>query len=384
MKMENVKTNIKQKMLIFHPVMATYRIDQFNLLHTLYDLEVVFLFDKMWNFNYDQEKIIAQCNFKTSYLLCGPTHNGRLFRFGMYRKIRQVKPDIIISYEYSFTTQFLILLKCLGLVRQKLGSTIDDSITICHNVQSKSRYLARNFSMKYLDFIAVMSDQVGRFYKDTFALTDKQVIVSPILQLETRLRKNYKKIESLGQHYVSTYQLSGKKVILFVGRFIPEKALSGFIENISSVLHESEDAVFVLVGEGKEYEEITSVIRENNLEQKVLLPGKFQTEELYGWYACASGFALPSLFEPFGAVVNEALIFGLPVLCSKYAGAVTLLNSGNGVIFDPADSKDSLEQFKRFVNFLNPVRSVSLDEKPSLMNDYFQKIENEWRKLNYE
>ena len=67
--MEEIKNTKKQKMLIFHPVLATYRIDQFNFLNEMYDLEVVFLFDQMWNFNIDQNKITDQCKFKTSYLL---------------------------------------------------------------------------------------------------------------------------------------------------------------------------------------------------------------------------------------------------------------------------------------------------------------------------
>lgn len=129
----------RQKMLIFHPVLASYRVDQFNLLNEMYDLEVVFLFDNMWNFKVDQKQIIEQCHFKISFLLRGPRHKGRLFRFGMYSKIRQVKPDFVLGYEYSFTTQYLLLLKQLGLIRQKVGSFIDDSPEMCRSVQSGFR-----------------------------------------------------------------------------------------------------------------------------------------------------------------------------------------------------------------------------------------------------
>src|SRR5690554_1543041 len=99
--MSNINEIGKKKLLIFHPVLATYRIDQFNILNEIFDLEVVLLFDQMWNFNIDQNKISEQCHFKYSYLLSGPRYKGRLFRFGMYKKIRQVDPDIILGYEYS-------------------------------------------------------------------------------------------------------------------------------------------------------------------------------------------------------------------------------------------------------------------------------------------
>ena len=92
--MSNINEIGKKKLLIFHPVLATYRIDQFNILNEIFDLEVVLLFDQMWNFNIDQNKYLNSCHFKYSYLLSGPRYKGRLFRFGMYKKIRQVDPDI--------------------------------------------------------------------------------------------------------------------------------------------------------------------------------------------------------------------------------------------------------------------------------------------------
>lgn len=378
------ETTRKQKMLIFHPVLAPYRIDQFNSLNELYDLEVVFLFDKLWNFNIDHRNLKEECRFKISFLLNGPRYKGRVFRFGVVRKIRQVRPDIILGYEYSFTTQYLILLKSVGLIRQRIGSFIDDSPDICMHVQSKTRRLARNYSVKHLDFLVVMSEEVARFYRDSFMLDEKRVIISPILQLPERLRKNPEKIESLARSYVLRHHLREKKTVLFVGRFIPEKALSLFIDTISPILTEREDIVLVLVGEGTEKEVLSDIVKGKNLEKKIILPGKYQAEELYGWYLCASGFVLPSLYEPFGAVVNEALIFGLTVFCSHYAGAAGLIRPGNGILFNPSDSTDTLEKFQRYVNTLKPVEDVCLADTPSLMEDQSQNFMKEWRKLSYE
>ncbi len=117
------------------------------------------------------------------------------------------------------------------------------------------------------------------------------------------------------------------------------------------------------------------------LEGKVIFPGKYQGKELFGWYACVSGFVLPSLSETFGAVVNEALIFGLKVLCSKFAGASCLINPGNGEIFNPLDSADTLEKFSRFSYSLQPVGEVNLTKRLPLIDDHTQQFIYEWRKL---
>lgn len=382
--MNKIINTKKKKMLIFHPILATYRIDQFNFLNEIYDLEVVFLFDQMWNFKMDQNKISEQCNFKCSYLLSGPRYKSRLFRFGMYKKISQVKPDIIFGYEYSFTTQYLLLLKKMGLVKQKVGSFIDDSLDICINVQSKVRRFARNQSVKSLDFLVVMSNDVASFYTGNFYLEQEKVITSPILQFPDRLRRDPEILEKIAQSYLIDYNLKGKKVLLFVGRFIPEKALDLFIKTVSHFLREKEDCIFVVVGEGGEFDKLKSLVIDEKLVDKVLFPGKFQFEELYAWYISSSGFILPSLSETFGAVVNEALIFGLTVLCSKYAGASSLINSSNGYIFNPLDVTDTLYKLEIFYNQLNPVEEVSLANKPSLINNHREDLLKEWGKLAYE
>ncbi|WP_352421226.1 glycosyltransferase [Proteiniphilum sp.] len=373
----------KQKMLIFHPVLAPYRIDQFNSLNELYDLEVVFLREQVSNFSYDQENLRKECRFKISYLLNGPQYKERFFRFGMYRKIKQVKPDIILGYEYSFTTQYLILLKSAGLIRQKLGTFIDDNPAICVNVQSKARRIARDSSIRYLNFLVVLSEEVASFYRNTFMLTNSQVIVSPILQLSERLRKNRNKIESLAHVNILTYHLKGKRVVLFVGRFIPEKGLAPFIETIAPVLSNRDDVILILVGEGSEKAKLSTFVSENNLDEKVFFPGKFEADALYAWYASSSGFVLPSLFEPFGAVVNEALIFGLKVLCSQYAGASSLIHPGNGVIVNPSDNIDTEEKFQQFIDELEPVvEDVCLDKRCPLIEDFRSKFIKEWGKLS--
>ena len=91
-------------MLVFHSALASYRVDQFNLLNELFELEVVFLLDNLLYFKFDQDSLKNQCKFKISYLLKGPKIGIRYFRFGVLRKIREMKPDIVLS-KYKIAIQ---------------------------------------------------------------------------------------------------------------------------------------------------------------------------------------------------------------------------------------------------------------------------------------
>lgn len=70
-----------KKLLIFHPALAPYRIDQFNALNKLYDLEVVFVYDNVWNHKFYQNKSLALLKFKYSFLLKGLSCNGKGISF---------------------------------------------------------------------------------------------------------------------------------------------------------------------------------------------------------------------------------------------------------------------------------------------------------------
>ena len=371
-----------KNILIIHPALAPYMIDQFNVISQLYNLEVAFLFRNPWYDKFDQSKLLPLLKFKYSFLLKGPHYKERVFRFKMLNLIRKVDPDIIIGYEYSFTTQYLILLKSLGLIHQKIGSIIDDSLDICYHVQTNIRFLARHLSVKRLDYLIVQSSEVSKFYQNTFNIEDKRIIVSPILQEPERLRNNRDELEKIGNDYLIKYHLKNKKVLLFVGRLVPVKAVTKFIDSIKTILEEQEDLVLVVVGDGEERKNIEALVKEFKLETKVLMPGRYEGSELYAWYLCASGLTLPSTYEPFGAVVNESLIFGTKVFCSKHAGASILIHSDIGLIFDPLDKNETIEKIKIFLNIIDTVTEVNIDRKPCLMSDYKKKLVTEWEKIS--
>jgi glycosyltransferase involved in cell wall biosynthesis len=85
-----------------------------------------------------------------------------------------------------------------------------------------------------------------------------------------------------------------------------------------------------------------------------------QYDTLPAYYGLASAFILPSVIEPWGLVVNEAMAAGLPVLVSERCGcAQDLVQRGrNGFTFDPCDIEDQASLMLRLSSMPETQRSA--------------------------
>ncbi len=99
----------------------------------------------------------------------------------------------------------------------------------------------------------------------------------------------------------------------------------------------------VFAGDGPERSNLERRATELGLADRIRFLGFLNQSQLPSAYCAADLFVLPSLFEPFGLVVNEAMLCGLPVAVSDRVGARFDLvrPDENGYIF-PAGDVDAL------------------------------------------
>lgn len=122
-------------------------------------------------------------------------------------------------------------------------------------------------------------------------------------------------------------------VVLCVAGMVPKKRQQDLIAALSRV---KSDFQLVLIGHGPLQEKIAAAAEQL---PGTLLPGFVNQSALPDWYAAADIFVLPSLWEEFGLVVNEAMCASLPVIVTDTTGAARdLVVSGeNGYTFPPGD-----------------------------------------------
>ncbi|MGQ0568864.1 MAG: glycosyltransferase family 4 protein [Armatimonadota bacterium] len=131
--------------------------------------------------------------------------------------------------------------------------------------------------------------------------------------------------------------------VMFVGQFIPRK---GVLELLDAwrILHargRSHGAFLVLVGGGELRNRLVEEVRRDGLESSVFVSEFKQQDELPIWYAACDIFVLPSRYDTFGVVVNEAMAAGLPIIATERVGAVgDLVKDGvNGLVVPPGDAR---------------------------------------------
>lgn len=129
----------------------------------------------------------------------------------------------------------------------------------------------------------------------------------------------------------------GRKIILFVGRLIDAKRPLDALRAFQSLGEAASEAVLVFIGDGPLGEQIRSV---SYSVANIVCTGWLKDPvDISLLMAKSTALVLPSQHEPWGAVVNEAMAAGTPVLASDHVGAaLELVESGrNGFIYQVGD-----------------------------------------------
>jgi glycosyltransferase involved in cell wall biosynthesis len=124
-------------------------------------------------------------------------------------------------------------------------------------------------------------------------------------------------------------------VVVSAGRLVPEKGLDLLVRAIADA--GDERLRLLIAGDGPERDRLTELARE--LGVRLSIRGDLPEEGLAEEYVAADVFALLSLHETWGVVVNEAAASGLPLVVSDRVGAAyDLLRDGqNGFLVTAGD-----------------------------------------------
>lgn len=360
--------------MIFHPIIAPYRIDFFNSLSEEFDTTVCLTWRNLHDQTFDYKKIESQFKFRPIYL---DKRFLKVIPQGVLAQLRVSKPDYVLVPECGIISITVLLYRWLTRSKFKIISMIDDSYDLVSGHQfSKKHALAEQLLIPRFDNIINVDPRTV----DVFQRLYSKGIFFPIISEGEHARQRYERIIPLSEHFIHKYNLEGLKVILFVGRMVKIKNVQGLIATFKRL--DDEKLRLVLVGSG-EYQATLEKLACDDV--RIIFPGRFEGDELYAWYNIASLFCLPSLQEPFGAVTNEALLAGCYSLVSEKAGSQCLVDDGiNGYVFNPLEMNGMYAALKKAIQEVKNI-NLPLQLRQNRMkynfHDEFKRLVNQ---LQYE
>ena len=275
----------------------------------------------------------------------------------LLKKMRQYKPDVLNITGYYDPAQLLLLFYA------KLTG-VKVIISNESNVRDQSRNVLKESFKKFILGLAdgfFCFGQSSAAYLHTLGIAPEKILTQKAAVVDTDvLRNRYQQALSNRQNRKQVLALPPHNFI-FVGRLIAPKNLLRLLKAFAAISATAPDWGLILLGEGEQKAELQDFCEENNLKNVCFLAG-VAWNEVPDYLALADVFVLPSTSEPWGLVVNEAMICHLPVLVSAACGCVEdLVEEGaNGFTFDPNNETELAKKLRFFVD--NPAQLLAMGQ----------------------
>jgi len=137
--------------------------------------------------------------------------------------------------------------------------------------------------------------------------------------------------------------------IIFIGRLIPWKKTDLLIKALALVKKQFPDVELVIIGDGNERPKLERLVQDLKISDSVRFLGSLRDNRTKAEYLLSSTlFVLPGMG---GLSINEAMCYGLPVVCSRADGTEKHLvsNGFNGYIFREDDINDLAEKVLKII-----------------------------------
>lgn len=282
----------------------------------------------------------------------------RVFFNPGFSRITSWKPDVVLIFGYKDITNWIVALICflrripyvlVADVTSQGGRTVSGRLSL-----PLVRWIVRNASH------LIPSSKTGeRFFLSLGGKPDR-ITVIPCMPDIARLFEISDQMHPKGNETRKEFGLTGKFVILFVGRLTEYKGIHELLEAIDTASKIEQNLELLIVGDGPLRSEVEEFCR--NHSQGAIFAGPVDEETLHRLYAIADVHVMPSYSEAFGVVCPEALAFGVPSIVTRTSGCADLIVNGeNGLLVEPRDASSLSEAILKLAS--NPAKLVKMRSK---------------------
>lgn len=289
--------------------------------------------------------------------------------FALRQVLKQINPAVAIGM--MTTANCLLALSSIGLAVKTIGS---ERIYPPKFPLGKVWEVIRRLSYPFLHAIVAQTLESSDWLKS--ATKQKCVVVIPNpLNYPVEPQPPFLNPSFFLHHTGARYML------LAVGRLDYQKGFDRLIHAFSEISVAYPEWVLVILGEGQQRDELTSLVTQLKLTGQVYMPGI--VGNLGDWYEAATIYVLTSRYEGFPNTLLEAMSYGVPSIAvdCKTGPSDIIHNEIDGMLVQQNDLSSLVEALKRLMSdkLLRQgyaKSSVSVIEKYSL-----ESITESWERL---
>lgn len=282
--------------------------------------------------------------FHTTKTNSGYSRSYILPSFEIVPKLLAFRPEVIFTSAFSLWTLVALLFKLF------LGSRVvvlfDGVSPGVDYLNSGIRVFPRRLMSKLIDAFIANSKAGKKYLIETVWASHSKVFVQPYLVPDlSALNAHRSKAERPSQ------QALAQPIFLFVGQIVSRKGIEFLLTACAQLKQKhGENFTLLIIGEGNDRPALEKLAQQQALENCVQWLGEVKYNQLGAYFEQSDVFVFPTLEDIWGMVVSEAMAFGKPVLCSKWAGATEIVaNNDSGYIFDPYDVEQLAALMSRFI-----------------------------------
>jgi glycosyltransferase involved in cell wall biosynthesis len=209
-----------------------------------------------------------------------------------------------------------------------------------HEWREKVKHRLYPIWMKWITYAIPGGTRQAEYFRH-YRVPQEKILVSHMTVDTAKLRATQTppRCEFRKMHKI----LSDQVVVLFVGRLVEQKAIDTLVKAFEIAAAREINLALAIVGDGPERNLVERAAKK--FPGRIWFPGRENQQGVVSWMRSSDVLVLPSRREPWGLVVNEAMVCGLPVIVSDACGCVDdlVVPERNGYVV-PVDDVDKLAQ----------------------------------------
>ena len=269
-----------------------------------------------------------------------------LWFFFLFKRIRDqlrgIRPDILLSFMWYPNAIAIIVQKLMrGNVKVIVSERTSTSI-----YSSKRDNNWRNFIIRFLypraNLIISPSRKIAKDIISQTGLGSKVLVIHNPVDISAISEHAKEEIDH-------KWYRKKESIVIAVGRLGNEKGFDYLIKAIALLAGEGIQCKLIILGDGKEKENLLRLVEKLGLNDRVSFEG-FQ-ENPYKYLARSTVFVLSSLYEGFPNVLLEAMALGIPSVATRCpTGPDEIITEGvDGILVPPADEKAIADAIKKLL-----------------------------------